>query len=580
MAGAPGARYITARMSESLGCLCIVLHGHLPYVLHHGTFPHGEAWLYEAAAETYLPILDVVGEVALHKTRPAITVGLTPVLLEQLSHERFKSGFVEYLNERIDRAGQDRREFEAKNDDHFAFLAERWAKWFAARLAHFEKIGRDIPAQFAQRFREGHIQILTSNATHAYMPLLLNDQMLHAQMACGTMTSRNRLGGGEFRGMWLPECAYRPARRDWQPAVLYDDARQRPGVELFVAGAGVTHFFVDSHMVASGQPLGTWEDGNYREAGDAQVHWDAGRGWRDPLQPVGVASAPGAPSCFAFARHPRVSEQVWSGSIGYPGSGEYLEFHRKSGDRGLRYHRVTSTSVPLHAKQPYNPDDTFSKLYEHSQHFCNVVRDTLREFKARTNGRPGVCVASFDAELFGHWWFEGPQFLRDVIFTLSRDPQVKLLTAEDALAHFPPDKVVRLPEGSWGEKGNHSVWINDRNRWIWEMEYRAEGRMLQLLHALPWRTQPPVREMLERAGRELLLLQASDWPFVIHSQGAVDYGIQRFGGHCTRFDRMATIADALARGGGRALTPLERVQVEEADLHDSVFPTIDLNWWM
>ena len=104
--------------------------------------------------------------------------------------------------------------------------------------------------------------------------------------------------------------------------------------------------------------------------------------------------------------------------------------------------------------------------------------------------------------------------------------------------------------------------------------------MLQLLHALPWRQNPQVREMLERAGRELLLLQASDWPFVIHSQGAVDYGIQRFGGHCTRFDRLTAIADGLARGGGRGLTALERVQVEEADLHDSVFPSIDLNWWM
>ena len=106
--GARGGRYITSRMSDPLGCLCIVLHAHLPYVLHHGTYPHGEAWLYEAAAETYLPILDMIGEVALHKSRPAMTIGLTPILLEQLSHERFKTGFVEYLEGRMDRARQDR----------------------------------------------------------------------------------------------------------------------------------------------------------------------------------------------------------------------------------------------------------------------------------------------------------------------------------------------------------------------------------------------------------------------------------------------------------------------------------------
>ena len=154
------------------------------------------------------------------------------------------------------------------------------------------------------------------------------------------------------------------------------------------------------------------------------------------------------------------------------------------------------------------------KLYEHSQHFCNVVRDVLREFRDRTGGRPGVCVAPFDAELFGHWWFEGPQFLRDVVFTLARDPQVKLMTAEEALYHYPPDKVMRLPEGSWGENGNHSVWINDRNRWIWEMEYRAEGRMLKLLHELPWRQNGPVKDAMERAGPRT---SPRSWPGAIRS---------------------------------------------------------------
>ena len=565
-------------MSDHLGCLCIVLHGHLPYVLHHGTYPHGEAWLYEAAAETYLPILDMIGEVALHKSRPAMTIGLTPILLEQLSHERFKTGFVAYLNERMDRARQDRKEFESKKEMHFAFLADRWEKIYARQLEHFERIGRDIPKEFTQRFREGHIQILTSNATHAYMPMLLNDQMLRAQMAAGTMTSEKRLGGIKSRGMWLPECAYRPTWEHWMPAVLYDNARSRGGLEYFIADAGVTHFFVDSHMVSQGQPLGTLENGNFKGVNETQVHWDRGRGWKDPLQPVGVISEPNPPKCFAFARHPRVSEQVWSGSIGYPGAGQYLEFHRKNGERGLRYHKVTSNKTPLSDKHPYYPDDIHGKLYEHSQHFCNVVRDVLREFRDRTGGRPGVCVAPFDAELFGHWWFEGPQFLRDVIFTLARDPQVKLLTAEEALYNYPPDKVMRLPEGSWGENGNHSVWINDRNRWIWEMEYRAEGRMLKLLHELPWRQKPEIKQTLERAGRELLLLQASDWPFVIHTQGAVDYGIQRFSGHCTRFDRATHIAEELARGNG--IGEIEKVQLAEMDLHDSVFPTIDLNWWM
>ena len=564
-------------MSEHLGALCIVLHGHLPYVLNHGTHPHGEAWLYEAAAETYLPLLDTIGEIALHNTRPALTVGLTPVLLEQLAHERFKAGFVDYLHERAARARADAADADRRGAPHFRHLAERWERWHHQKLEQFERVKRDIPAEFAQRCREGHIQILTSNATHCYMPLVLNDEMLAAQMTCGTYTSEKRLGGIKPRGMWLPECAYRPERDQWQPAVLYNDPRARSGVERFIADAGVTHFFVDTHMVGKAEPLGVWGQGRLHAVSEAELHWDRARGWGSPLEPVGVASRPESPRCFALARHPRVSEQVWSGVIGYPGAGEYLEFHRKQDDRGLRYHRVTSTTTPIGDKQPYVPEDVHAKLYEHSQHFCNTVRSVLREHRDQT-GRPGVCVAPFDAELFGHWWFEGVGFLRDVIFTLAQDKTIDLLTAEEALERHPPDKVVRLQEGSWGKNGNHTVWLNDRTRWIWETEYRAEGRFLRLLHELPWRASEPVRQVLTRAARQLLLLQASDWPFVIHSGGAVDYGMQRFAGHSTRFDRLTTIAQDVA--AGRELTPIQRVQVEEADMHDSVFPDIDLNWWM
>jgi 1,4-alpha-glucan branching enzyme len=563
-------------MADTTGSLCIVLHGHLPYVLHHGVYPHGENWLYEAACETYLPILDLIGAVALHKARAALTIGLTPVLLEQLAHPRFKSGFVEYLNERIERAKKDRAEFESTNQLHFAYLAKRWEEWFAARLEHFERIDRDIPTEFGRRFREGQIQILTSNATHCYMPLVLNDEMLSAQMTAGTLTSRKHLGTSP-RGMWLPECAYRPHWGHWMPSVLFDNPRDRPGLEQFIAKAGVTHFFVETHLVSGGAVMGTFHNQNYKVENENVLHWDRSGGWREPLEPVGVVSSHRAPEVFAFARHPKVAEQVWSGSIGYPGDGIYMEFHRKYGEHGLRYHKVTSTKTSLSDKQPYYPDDVPGKVFEHAQHFANTVRDTLREYRHRT-GRRGCVVASFDAELFGHWWFEGPLFLRDVILTLASDPEVRLLTAEEALYHHAPDKVMRLPEGSWGENGDHSVWINERNRWYWEMEYRAEGTLLKNLYELPWRTNAEVKGLLERAARELLLLQASDWAFVIHSHGAVDYGIQRIGLHATRFDRMNKLAEKAARN--EPFSDFEKAQITEVDTHDSVFLDLDLNWWL
>jgi 1,4-alpha-glucan branching enzyme len=556
--------------------LCIVLHGHLPYVLHHGSYPHGEAWLYEAAAETYLPLLDLIGECALLNVRPAITVGLTPILLEQLAHSRFQNGLLEYLTERAERARSNHAHFKSAGEAHLAYLAEQWERWYAARLEHFQRIGRNIPREFAQRASEGHIQILTSNATHAYMPLMLNDQCIAAQMSAGKSSSRRILGFNPT-GMWLPECAYRPEWEHWLPSVLYDNPRHRPGLEEFIANAGINHFFVDTHLITGGHPIGTLDQGNFHAVGDGQLAWDQRRGWRDVLEPVGVVSQPRPPRCFALARHPRVSEQVWSGSIGYPGAGVYLEFHKKHGERGLRYWKVTDNKLSLGDKHPYYPDDVPARIHEHAQHFCGVVRQVLAEHQART-GRAGICVAPFDAELFGHWWFEGPRFLRDVILTAANDQSIALATAQEALAHHPPDKVMRLPEGSWGEKGNHSVWINDRNRWMWEIEYRAENRMLKLLHALPWQTNESVRELLQRAGRELLLLQASDWPFVVHTHGAVDYGIQRFSGHAVNFDRAADMAEQAA--AGQPMDDLRKIELSDMDAHDSVFPEIDLNWWM
>ncbi|HEX2972709.1 MAG TPA: hypothetical protein VHP11_10275 [Tepidisphaeraceae bacterium] len=321
-------------MSNTLGSLCIVLHGHLPYVLHHGTYPHGEAWLYEAAAETYMPLLDMIGEVALLRGRAALTIGLTPVLLEQLAHERFKAGFVKYLEERRSRAIEDRKGFEKENNLHFAYLATRWEQWYDKLLTRFNEINRDMPGEFAKRFREGHIQILTSNATHAYMPLILNDQALNAQMAAGTATSEKRLGF-KPRGMWLPECAYRPTWPHWMPSVLYDNPRYRPGLETFMSRFGVTHFFVDTHLITRSQPMGIVEKNEFRSVSEAQLHWDQKRGWRHPLEGVGVVSEPRRPDVFAYARHPRIAEQVWSGSVGYPGDGVYLEFHKKHNDRGL-----------------------------------------------------------------------------------------------------------------------------------------------------------------------------------------------------------------------------------------------------
>ena len=558
----------------AVGSFCLVLHGHLPWVLHHGYWPHGEVWLFEAAAETWLPLLGVIEECVHEGTRVPLTLGLMPILLEQLRNPGFQDRFVRWLDDQQARAVADAAAFTARGDLHLAFLAERWRAHYAGLALHFDTLQRDIPAAFARLADAGHIELLTSNATHGYMPLLQHDASARAQVRAGVATSERVLG---FRpkGAWLPECAYRPGG-PWKPPVVHGDTRNRAGVEEVFAQEGVGFFFVDAHLFQGARSEGIVGPHGFGKVGWDQATWDTGRAWRSVLEPHLVSSSGGPGRLVALARHPEVSEQVWSGEVGYPGDGRYLEFHKKHGQEGLRYWKVTGPRTDLGDKQAYRPDDVQAAVYTQSQHFAAVVRAVLERHRERT-GRHGVVVAPFDAELFGHWWHEGPLFLREMFRALHHAGEVEPTTVSAFLAAHPPDKVVSLPEGSWGEGGDHRVWLNDELKWTWEAEYRAEDRFLGMLDRLPWRTDPGVKEALEAAARELLLLQASDWQFVIHTKGAVDYGFRRFCEHLARFDRAGNVAEARARGEGTDV--LSRHALTDIALHDPVFPDLSLEWW-
>ncbi len=567
-------------MSHELGSFCLVLHCHLPYVLRHGVWPHGEDWLYEAAAETYLPLIALIDECVFFNASPQITIGLTPVLLEQLAHEHFKAGFEKYLEDRIDRARSDRKDFERTGDGHMQYLADRWRDFYTKLLEQFHALGRDIPKAFADRARAGHIEILTSAATHGYLPLLYEDSSIRAQLRAGLATS-HRILGFKPTGMWLPECAYRPGG-SWNPPIGWAGKEYRIGIEHLVADETIDHFFVEHHLIERSNSEFVFNDGQWWKVGWDEAARYPTRGWRSVNEAHGVNSdGTGLARVSVFARDPRVCEQVWSGSIGYPADGTYLEFHKKWGrERGLRYWKVTGTKVDLGDKHLYYPDDVPSKIYSHAMHFCDFVRSRLADYR-NFSGRQGVVTATFDAELFGHWWFEGPQFLRDVILTFNADPAINLTTTERYLRDHPPDKVVSMPEGSWGEHGDHRVWSNDYINWMWDIEYRCEAMFGKATFELPWRTDEKIRTLLQKAGRELLLLQASDWAFVITRGQAVDYGIKRFITHVARFEMLINHAEKLARDSAYLgkLTEVEKHEIEDADLHDIIFNDIDLNWW-
>jgi 1,4-alpha-glucan branching enzyme len=263
--------------------------------------------------------------------------------------------------------------------------------------------------------------------------------------------------------------------------------------------------------------------------------------------------------------------------VGYPGDGRYLEFHKRHGRDGLRYWRVTSSSAGLQDKEPYQPDAAKQAIQAHAEHFCGTVAEALERHR-ETTGRNGVVFAPFDAELFGHWWYEGPAFLREMTRKLQAHG-ITPTTASRVVAERPADKAVSVGPGTWGAGGDTRVWCNEDRQNSWLLLYRAEERMHDLLGRSPWRTDEAARELLTEAGRQLLLLGASDWPFVITTEGAVDYGVRRLSEHAANIEDLANgVEDRCAGIADR--DPVVEDALRRCRLRDPVFQDLDLAWWV
>jgi 1,4-alpha-glucan branching enzyme len=287
---------------------------------------------------------------------------------------------------------------------------------------------------------------------------------------------------------------------------------------------------------------------------------------RMPERPVAV-----------FTRDPETAIQVWSGEWGYPGDGAYLDFHKKRFPGGLRYWRVTSPKTDLADKRVYVQEAVEGRVRENSSHFISLIKEVLQAHRERT-GRSGILTAPYDAELFGHWWFEGPRWLYHVLKGLDEDPKVELTTCSSYLEINPPEVVVSLPEGSWGEGGFHWIWLNEWTEWTWKHIYAAERRMVDLSRSCSGVGEnPELERVLKQACRELLLLQASDWQFLISTWSARDYAEMRVALHAEDFNRLVDMAEALHRGEG--LKPADRAFLEACEERDPLFPDVEPSWW-
>jgi len=551
----------------------LVLHTHLPMVVNHGRWPHGSDWLCEAAFECYLPLLETAHRLVADGISPKWTVNLSPVLTEQLASPEFQKELSFYY-ENVRRACMDSREqFERAGQKEILRLTSFWEEFYERMWEMHRRIGGDIPGTFAELGRAGHIEVITCAATHGYLPLLGRDESVRLQLRTAVETHRRHFGRAP-RGIWLPECAYRP-RYEWTPPTGRDSGRVRwvrPGLEEMLASEGLEYFVADAHLVAAGDPVFLYRDFVPLRLGPGEPASSVpGTRGRTPYLPYRVASRGGTGSAVAFFRDPKTTLQVWSREHGYPGDAAYLEFHKKHFPGGLRFWRITDNSGDLGRKQVYDPDVAAQKVALQARHFVELVQTTLGEASA---AGPAVVCSPYDAELFGHWWFEGPLWLEHVAREMARGG-VPRGTLGEALEAVPPQTTLSLPEGSWGEGGDHRVWLNRDTEWTWDRVYSAEAEWVEHLTASA-RGDGDQRRVLQQATRELLLLEASDWQFLITTGAARDYAERRVAEHYAEFKRLSEMLRGLRTG--EALSSDDANMLRRLEREDFCFPDLEPAW--
>lgn len=556
-------------MTTKNGAFTFVLHSHLPYARQAGMWPHGEEWLHEGLAETYVPLLNALYDLDEEDVPYQLTVGITPILAEQLADPLIADHFVVYASERAAWAAADVDRFEQANDPTMRDLARFYHHWYARILSSFQdRFQKDVIGAFKKLQDKGRIEVSTCAATHGYLPLLSRDSSIYGQIATGVDSYRRHFGRAP-KAIWLPECAYRPAYIDESGGKEV----RRPGLESFLAAQGINVFFSETHTVEGGRPVG-------KAAGEAAIgpYGEVIRRYAVTLsadeqsepgttyRPYWVGDAPG--EVAVLGRNNRTGQQVWSGQFGYPGDFNYREFHRKDGVSGMQYWRIGGAGVDLGEKPPYEPTRAAERVREQATHYVSLVEELLQSYHDE-NGRQGVISSNYDTELFGHWWFEGVDWLKEVLRGLARSETVELSTASRIIAEQTPDRVMVLPESSWGAGGNHFTWLNVDTEWMWAPIHAAETRMELLVERFPDATGEQ-RSVLNQAARELLLLQSSDWPFLVTTGQAKEYASQRFMQHVERFTQLADLAE---RGG--AFTDGERKMLNDMEERDNPFPIVD-----
>jgi 1,4-alpha-glucan branching enzyme len=521
------------------GYFSLILHAHLPFV-RHPEYPKflEEDWLYEAITEVYLPLVFIFQNLHEAGAKPRLAMNVSPPLCEMLSDKLLETRYTHHLEKLLELANKEVLRT-AKEAPEFYNVAKMYVENLSASLDLWNnKYQRNLVNAFRELQEEGVLEILTCGATHGFLPLMSNRTVKRAQIQVAVNNYRKHFGRNP-RGIWLPECAY------------------ETGIEDLLEEAGIEYFISDTHAILYGDPRPRY-------------------GVHAPVRCTnGVA---------VFARDMETSQQVWSADVGYPGDPAYREFYRDvgwdlpldylkpylddDGNRkhlGLKYHRITGRNSDQ-PKEPYDPVAARDKAGMHAAHFVGERIKQANHLRNVYAGRAPLVSSPYDAELYGHWWYEGPMFLDFVFRQLHFDQnEIEAITPGDFLDAGIPIQYQEPSASSWGEKGYYKVWLNEGTSWMYPFQHNAEERMCKLadLYQVPSRLE--VRA-LNQCARELLLAQSSDWAFQIYQGTTVEYASRRFRSHIHRFDLLAI---GLENG------KVDEELLAEIEWRDNIFAEID-----
>jgi 1,4-alpha-glucan branching enzyme len=523
-----------------VGYFSLILHAHLPFV-RHPEYPEflEEDWLYEAITEVYLPLIFIFQNLHEAGAKPRLAMNVSPPLCEMLADKLLEDRYTRHLENLLELANKelDRTQREAPE---FVEVVRMYVENLGASLRLWnEKYNRNLINAFCELQDEGVLEIITCGATHGFLPLISTPESRRAQIEIA-VTNYKKHFGHQPRGIWLPECAY------------------ENGIENLLHDAGIEYFISDSHALLYGDPRPRFG-----------VHAPV-------ICQNGVA---------VFARDVETSEQVWSSQVGYPGNAVYREFYRdvgwdlpleylkphlhKDANRrhlGLKYYRISGKDVAQNQKQPYLPNFARAQAARDAAHFVGERIKQAYRLRDTFSGHPPLVTSPYDAELYGHWWFEGPQFLDFLFRELSyKQEHIRAVTPGDFLDSEIEIQIQNPTASSWGENGYYKVWLNDKNSWMYPYQHDAERKMTEFANKFNEPNELETR-VLNQLARELLLAQSSDWAFQIYQGTTVQYSSRRFESHIHRFNLLANALET-----GEINEPL----LTEIENRDNIFQEID-----